>query len=329
MKQLLIKILLFCLPLILVTIGYIISDPYQDMPFHQLHAFDIQMLSRGDISTKLYLRNEPKYHYDSFIFGSSRATAHTARDWSKYLPKNSVPFSYGAWDECVEGMYRKMNMIDSLKGHINNAFFVFDLDYSFTSGKITGDYYIITRAPKWNYYIDHYINYLHDPNMMLTSIDYKIFHKQRSYMDGFVGMTANDWDPVNNDFEVNSESKIKADSVGYYKNTLGKFYDRPVVQQFSSPQIKSAQLASLQHIMALLQKHQTRYKIVIAPLYNQLKLNPADRATLDAVFGQENIYDYSGINTITPNKFNYDFDVMHYRKKVGNFIFKKVYSRRE
>lgn len=314
------------MPLVLVTAGYIISDPYQDMSFHQLHAFDVQMLSRGDISTKTYLRNQPKYHYDSFIFGSSRSTAHTASEWSNYLPKNSVPFSYGAWNECVEGIARKMNLIDSIQGHIKNAFFVFDLDYSFAVGKITGDFYLINRTSKFNYYLDHYINYLHDPNLMLTSIDYRIFHKQRPYMNGFVGMTPNDWNPVNNDFEVNSESKIKADSVGYYQNTLSKFYDRPVIQQYSPVKIKNPQLLSLHQIMSLLKKHKTSYKVVISPLYNQLKLNPVDRDVLNTVFGKENIYDYSGINVITQNKFNYGFDVVHYRKKVGNFIFKEVYG---
>ena len=35
--------------------------------------------------------------------------------------------------------------------------------------------------------------------------------------------------------------------------------------------------------------------------------------------------DYSGTNAITQNIFNYGSDVIHYRKKVENLIYKEIY----
>ena len=110
----------------LVTVCYILTDPFQDMPFHAYHEFNILMLSRGDISTKVYLRNRNKYKYNSFIFGSSRSTAHTSVNWEHYLDKNDRAFSFGAWNESVVGVYKRLKLIDSLKDSIKNAFIILD-----------------------------------------------------------------------------------------------------------------------------------------------------------------------------------------------------------
>ena len=308
-----------------MAICFVITDPTQKMPFHKPHAFDIMMLPRGDISTKLYLANVDKYKYDSFVFGSSRATAHTSKTWKTYLDKNSVPFSFGGWNESIIAIYRRIKLIDSINKPINNAFFVLDIDWAFNNGPIISDHYLITGKSKYRYYLDDYITYLQSPMLILTSVDYKIFHKKRAYMEGFIGMQENDWDPVNNDWMVNSEAEINADSVKYYKGSLASFYKRPAIQQFSRRRIDETSKNYLRKIMGLLKKHHTSYKIVIAPLYDQVKLNRQDRKTMNDIFGSEQIYDYSGINDITNNMFNFNSDVLHYRKKVGDLIFKEIY----
>jgi len=145
-------------------------------------------------------------------------------------------------------------------------------------------------------------------------------------MKDFVGMNEADLDPVNNDWDPYSEKKIIADSVNYYKNSLSKFYKRPAEQRFSNKKINKTNEHYLYQIMLLLKKHRANYKIVITPLYDQVGLNPQDRITLNNIFGSESVFDYSGINTITQNKYNYGFDVVHYRKKVGDLIFKQIYK---
>ena len=46
--------------------------------------------------------------------------------------QENVPFSFGAWNENIEGMYRRIKLIDSLGGPLRNAFIVMDVDGTFT-----------------------------------------------------------------------------------------------------------------------------------------------------------------------------------------------------
>ena len=146
-------------------------------------------------------------------------------------------------------------------------------------------------------------------------------------MDHFFHMDSGDLDPINNDWEPNSELKITRDSIAYYKSCINKFYKRPATQTFAKKRITKKKEGYLYKIFAIFKKHQTNYKIVIAPLYDQVKLNPEDLTILDQIFGTENVYDYSGINAITNNVYNYNSDVIHYRKKVGNLIYKEIYRK--
>jgi len=275
----------------------------------------------------VFLNNRNKYHYDSFIFGSSRSCSHTSKQWAVYLPKNSQPFSFGAWNENVENIYKRLRLIDSLHTPIENAFILLDVDKTFKySGDITADHYLINCMSKYEYYKNEYLYYLKTPLLFITSVDYLVFHKRRGYMDGFVGMTDEDLDPVNNDWFPNSEQATNKDSANYYKDEARIFYKRPATQQYATRQINTLKLSYLLKIKELLKKHQTNYKIVIAPLYDQVKLNPYDKALLDGVFGAANVYDYSGINNITANKYNYGKDVVHYRKRVGDLIYRQIYK---
>jgi hypothetical protein len=325
------KVFLFILPLLVLTICYIITDPFQNILPHDVYLFTYRMLSRGNESTKVYLKNKDKYNYDSFIFGSSRSTAHTSREWAKYLPKNSVPYSFGAWNDPLEGMYKRIRLIDSLNSPLKNAFMIIDVDRTFKfegvlkKSELMSDHYLISGISKYDYYVNDFYYYLKTPVLIITSLDYTLFHTQRDYMDDFKAMKKGDLDPVNNDWGPNSEKKIVADSVAYYSNSIDKFYKRPQVEKIASPQINRNKELYLYKISAIFKRHKTNYKIVIAPLYDQVKLNPKDLAIIDHIFGKSNVYDYSGINEITNNKFNYAADVVHYRKKVGDLIYKEIY----
>ena len=71
MKRFLITISIgIAIPLVTLIAIYLWTDP-----FRCLHAFDINdvdITNREYLSTELFLRNEPIYHYNSFIFSSSR-----------------------------------------------------------------------------------------------------------------------------------------------------------------------------------------------------------------------------------------------------------------
>jgi hypothetical protein len=69
----------------------------------------------------------------------------------------------------------------------------------------------------------------------------------------------------------------------------------------------------------------TTYRFVISPLYCQLKLNPADLATLQGIFGKNKVYDMSRINDITNDMRNY-YEYVHYCPTVAKRIMDSIYS---
>jgi hypothetical protein len=71
----------------------------------------------------------------------------------------------------------------------------------------------------------------------------------------------------------------------------------------------------------------TDYRIVLSPMYDQKKLNAKDMNTLYEVFGKDRIYDFSGINDITQDMYNY-FETAHYRPSIAYRIMDSVYARR-
>jgi hypothetical protein len=313
----------------LIAICYLATDPYKKIWTYDYYLFDYMMLSRGDVSTRVYLKNKDKYHYNSFIFGSSRSCAHTSKEWRKYLSADDVPYSYGSFNEPLLGIYRKMALIDSLNGHIKNAIVIIDLDRTFLKSCVhflSYDHYLISGISKYDYYSSDFISYLNSPTLLFKSIDYTLFHKQRKYMKGFIGMKKEDWDPATNDWYPD-EGNVIQDTAAYYGNRKTIFYTRPSVQLYEKAQIDFFQKGILLKMCAILKRQNTNCKLVIAPLYNQLKMDTTDLKLLQRLFKKENVYDYSGINEITNNIYNYCNDSMHYRPIVGKIIFKNIYQR--
>ena len=80
----------------------------------------------------------------------------------------------------------------------------------------------------------------------------------------------------------------------------------------------------LKEIKKIFEKHNTKYKVIISPLYNQTKLSIQDLATLKSIF-QNDLYDYSGVNSFTQNIHNY-YEKDHFRTLVGDSIFSIIYK---
>lgn len=327
-KKLLKKIIILSSPFLFIAICYLITDPYKKIWSYDYYLFDYMMLGRGDVSTRVYLKNKDKYRYNSFIFGSSRSCAHTSKEWKKYLSPNDHPYSYGSFNEPLLGIYRKLALIDSLNGEIKNAFIIIDLDRTFIESGIhylNYDHYLISGLSRYEYYSSDFLTYLNSPLLLVKSIDYKLFHKQRNYMKGFVGMKKEDWDPITNDWYPDEDEKV-LDTSTYYGKHMRVFYQRPCVQQYAKKQIDVFQKNILLKMAVIFNKHHTNYKFIIAPLYDQLKIDTMDLKFMQSVFKKECIYDYSGINDITNNIYNFSNDSVHYRPLVGKRIFKEIYT---
>jgi len=221
-------------------------------------------------------------------------------------------------------------VLDSLNIQIKNALVVVDATSNFADkdyNPLNSDHYLISGMSKFEYYKSDFIEYIRDPKLVITSIDYYFFQTRRGYMDGFVEPKYGGLDPINCDWRLEAEQEIITDSANYYDRCRHLFYQRPKEQVYAKQQITPELVKYLQTIRRIFDKHNTKYKVIISPLYNQVRLDPADMAKLTKTFETQNIFDYSGINYITQNMYNFGEDVLHYRVRTGDMLLKDVYTK--
>jgi hypothetical protein len=328
MRLFLKSVIVFCIPILTLIIIYVWTDPFKVIYNYSSYLSDYVMLNRGFVSTEVFLKNNRNYNFNSFIFGSSRSIAYTCDTWGEYLSKDCSIFSYGNWNESIEGILKKVQLIDSKGNKIMNVIIVIDPDLTFIKSNrtISYDHYLISGKNLGQFHLMNLSKWFRDYRLILTSIDYKLFKTRRSYMRDFIGMKSDDINPINNDWLLNSEVPILKDSVTYYSKNINKFYTRPKLEQESRIQISSSDSLMMQKINSVFKKHKTNVKIIIGPLYDQIRFNKNDLQCLQAIFGRENIFDFSGINDITNNMYNYLGDASHYRNRTGSRILKRIYS---
>ena len=78
-------------------------------------------------------------------------------------------------------------------------------------------------------------------------------------------------------------------------------------------------------IRDVLQRQRTDFRIVVSPLYDQIKLHPQDLARLQEIFGVDRVFDYSGVNAITSDR-HYFLEPFHYRTLAGRRILSEIYK---
>jgi hypothetical protein len=122
------------------------------------------------------------------------------------------------------------------------------------------------------------------------------------------------------------DQDIKLDSLSYYTNLISKgvFYNRTKIDS-SKPLIGASQVKLLNEIHQVIKNNKINLKIVISPLYNQIVFNALDKKVLYKLFGNENVYDFSGKNDFTENVTNY-YESSHYKPFVANKIMDSIYT---
>jgi len=329
MKKLLSKCLGFLVPLCLIvlipTLLYIDKDVHSDFGDKDNYSWKYNVQSLGDISTKKLLTSPVKYN--SFILGSSR----TAGVYACYLEKkitDSKFLHYTSWSDPIEGIYKKLKLVDSLGYPIDNVIMYLDTDYTFKfKGKCRpNDHYLVTGDTRAKYLFKHYQSFF--SRMDLNKV--KILLGAEIEGEAFPNWES---DVFTNDYNHKCSDSIIA-TYGNIKNpktfkagidslkTSGFFYERPKKQTYQSSQISNFEHDVLLNIKALFKKHKTNYYIVITPLYSQLKFSDKDMKIIEDCF-KGNVYDFSGKTEITDNIYNYP-DKEHFTTSVSKHILDSI-----
>jgi hypothetical protein len=332
MKHFLVKITTFCLPLFILAIIYIITDVFKVIYHYDPYYTGSYYIgvNRAYGSTMTYINQNPKYHYDSFIFGNSRSLFYEIDTWKKYLPKESVCMHFDESGGSISGVRDKVAFIDKNGGKLKNALLVIDHNllsiieqkngYLFIAPPILKDYKNII-----DFHWQHFLAFL-NPTFIVALADYNMFGTFRPYMKNLISDRHSTYIPEYNEFQKTLTENEISKGIYYDAAHMKAFEDKQKPGTYSSEKLDIEEIKCLREIKELFDKHKTSYKIVISPLYDQIKLNRSVYNTLCSIFGKNHIYDFSGVNKWNKDFHNY-YEDSHYRPIVSAEIMDIIYSK--
>jgi hypothetical protein len=336
MKKFLLDLIRFSTVALIIVITwlfvYISFDPFKVIwhydRFVENNAKAYIVLNQDYVSTKTFDNNYEKYLYNSFIFGNSRSIFYQISDWKNHIGQKSSAFHFDASVEALYSLHKKIVYIDSKKAKIDNVLLVIDNTLLKKDKPNTGPLFEISPQLEHNENLLSfhftYFKAFTAPKFFIPVIYYKLTNNVLPIMKNALDYRQRIYDPITNETQFEALEKMIDDGKYYTKEKLSVFYERGTVQLYAEPSIFSTQKLMLIEIHDIFLKHHTNYKIIISPLYNQVKLNQNDLQYLNKLFGEKNVFDYSGINNFTKDYTNY-YEASHYRPHVTRKILEEIY----
>jgi hypothetical protein len=328
-RTLLTWIAVLAAPLVLSLVGYLVADPFCVL-HRRLYAPGFPVaINRGYASTELYLRQHAEQGYDSFIFGSSRSTAFRCDDWKASMGRADARcFHFDAWKESLFGVEAKVRLVDALGSPLRDALIMVDgsllaevvpsTEPIFRSHpRLTGQSRL---ASELDYLIDFYSNHF-----CLKYLDYALSGKVRGYMgQTFNARNFTHLPATNDEIFTAVDEKIARQGEDYWRSHADLF--GPRTGGTAPLTLLPEQRRLLSSMAEIFARHGTRVRVVVSPLYDQIRLHPADLGALREIFGQDNVVDFSGENPMTSDVRNY-YESSHFRPPVARAILSGLYTR--
>lgn len=326
MKRFIRNILLVFSPCIILLGWYIIDDPFMMYwKYDNLYECGQRKQCVNDTYRGIRWMNQydDSMHYNSFIIGSSRSDFYYVDEWKKYLGDNAACFHFNQSGDNLLGTLLRTQYLYNHYAPIDNILFIMDKEYLEDMKPHKGHLF---RQPwqvtqEWDFF-----SYNWECVRAFYTIEY-----QRKYwnIDKEEARLPYYYIPEYNEVHKDgAEALLDSDPNAYYA-TLDRYYrlyKRNYTDSVANPVIKKEQRNALEQLHALLIKGNTDYRIVISPLYDQIALNPADVRILLDIFGEDKVFDFSGVNEYTNEVTNY-YEVSHYRPKLCNVLLKQIYDR--
>ncbi len=338
MKKFLINLIRFAIvPLLIVIIWlfvYISLDPFKVIwhydRFVENNAKAYIVLNQDYVSTKTFDNNYKKYLYNSFIFGNSRSIFYQISDWKSHIGQKNSGFHFDASSEALYALHKKILYIDSKKANIDNVLLILDNELLKKDKPNNGPLFEISPQLENNEnFLSFHFTYFKaftSHSFFIPVIYFKLTNNIPPFMKSALDYRQRSVDPITNELQFGIFEKMIDDGKYYTKEKLDLFYERGAVQVFSQPSIFSSQKLMLKDINDIFLKHHTNYKIIISPLYDQVKLNQNDLQYLKSLFGAKNVFDYSGVNNFTRDYTNF-YETSHYRPHVSRKILDEIYNK--
>ncbi|MGZ4034013.1 MAG: hypothetical protein ACXVPU_04625 [Bacteroidia bacterium] len=331
------KLLIFSTPFLIILATYIYLDPFKVIfkydSYFKSGKPSYVSLDIDYVSTQNFINKYPKYKFDSFIFGNSRSRFYEINEWKKYISSDRC-YHFDASAETLFGIDKKVEYLNNNNINIKNALIVWDVSALRETSNSKGHLYIkhpiLTNESSMSFHFQfEFFKMFMYPKFLMAYSDFMITKKFKPYMkDGLLlDDKPFDYDSVSNEMSFSTyEKMISKNKEDFYIPRARYFYKRDTsIQKISEAVIQKEQIEMLNYIKSTFDKDKTNYQIVINPLYDQLKLNPKDLEVLQTIFGKDKVHDYSGINEITNNIYNY-YETSHYRPHTATKIMQEIYA---
>ena len=330
------KTLLFLSPFLIVPLLYFYFDPFKVLYKYDTYFESEQPnyvhLNKDYVSTQNFLNKYKDHNYEALILGNSRSVYYEVVTWSSFIhvsPKKC--YHLDASGENLFGVMKKIELLQRLNMPVKNLLVI--LDPTSLSG--TKDYleYFKMKHPvasdksTLRFHLKHltaFSNY----TFFRAFVDFKLGGKIKPYMleKKIFDSLPFHYDPVTNEIQMRYlEKKIKKDSLLFYAERRSFFYTRPAIEKMSDPVLYEKQKKMLRTILDYANINNVSIKIVISPMYDQLRIDKTDLNYLEQLFGKSNVFDFSGKNIFTENIGNY-YEDSHYRPHVAQKIMEYIYA---
>ena len=255
--------------------------------------------------------------YNSFIVGSSRSQFYYVDDWKQHLKDDAVCFHFNQSADNILSTIQKVNYLYKRFDRIDNLLLIMDHEsLSYVSPE---------RGPLriTPYQVTNYKNFL-----VFHWDFFRAFYTLKFWTDKRLKEPGLYNPQYNEHYLPKEDLAIENNNENYYESLadFAKLYPRENVELIGEPVISSKRRKLLEDFASLLNNHnETDYRIIISPLYDQVKLNPIDSLILVQCFGGDRVYDFSGKNEFTDDILNY-YENSHYRPCLCSQILDKVYE---
>jgi hypothetical protein len=279
------------------------------------------------------MNNRDTIPFDSFIMGNSCTMAFPCKEWEKYLDSGRSMRLFGN-AESMSAICQKLQALDKSEAPIKNILMILDKE-SLKHCLLPSKYMAIlppfvSGISKLKYQETFFQAFLY-PSFLIPYLDYKINHKYKPYMDGIINIYGPVRDSISNDAINPREAMIREEGEKYWEKRKAEFQKkkdaayRNGTYREADPVLFSNQISLLTDIKKICLKHNTSLKIIISPDFNQVSINKDDIKILCNMFGEENVFDFSGINEYTADIHNY-YEKSHYRPVLGIRLLERVYG---
>lgn len=331
MRRLIRNLLLFALPAPVLLAAYVWADPFKAVRHYDCYyrQGDFLGVNRGMVSAYTYEQQRHQQHYDSFIFGNSRSMAFKVDEWMHYLPADSRPYHFDASAESLQGLLCKLRYIDSVGESLRNVLIVCDTEML---GQLVPGYghlfitppLLATENNTLNFQGVHFSAFL-NPKFLLAFADFSLFHQYRPYMHFVIVEAEESYDITTNELlQSGFEESIRRGDF-YNAERCAMFEGVQHPDSVQRPVIGPEHEQMLRQIASIMEKHRTNCRVVVGPLYDQVRLNPKDLQLLKDIFGESNVQDFSGVNEWNVDYHNY-YEQSHYRIDVASEVMRRIYQ---